>query len=92
VLRHVEGPDSEWLELSAVATYLHLGVPTLRRLIAAKKFPAGVRHGGIGKLVWHWLTVVSFAHLGSLLPREWSTPPARSKRSHTREAKQGPEK
>jgi predicted DNA-binding transcriptional regulator AlpA len=87
VLRHVEGPDRESLNLREVAAYLHVGETTLRELIRAGKFPRGVRHGGVGERVWNWLTVVSFAHLSSLLPAEWSKPPPKPKRAKPRPSK-----
>jgi predicted DNA-binding transcriptional regulator AlpA len=90
VLRHVEGPDHEWLPLRDVASYLHVGETTLRELVRAGRFPAGVRHGG-GERVWSWLTVVAFSHLSSLLPEEWSRPPAKPKKVPPREAKKGGE-
>jgi predicted DNA-binding transcriptional regulator AlpA len=88
VLRHVEGPDHEWLSLREVAACLRVSESTLRRLVQAGKFPPGVRHGGVGERVWSWLTVVSFGHLSNLLPSEWSTPPQRQKKSSPRPSKQ----
>jgi predicted DNA-binding transcriptional regulator AlpA len=80
----VEGPEQDYLNLGEVCAYLRVGETTLRRLIAAGRFPEGQRQGGVGDRVWHWLTVVAFAHLSALLP-EWQTPPPRRARPSRRD-------
>jgi predicted DNA-binding transcriptional regulator AlpA len=68
VLRHVEGPDREWLSLGEAASWLGRSEPALRRLVRAGRFPPGVRHGGQGVPLWHWLTVVAWSALAGQTP------------------------
>jgi excisionase family DNA binding protein len=81
MLRHVEGPDKDWLTFAEVADYLRLGRSTLKELIAAGTFPAGVRHGGTGPRLWAWQTVVSYAHLSPLVPALGRGLPPRPRKS-----------
>lgn len=71
--RIIDGPEQDYLTLSEAAAWLHLSESSLRRLIAAGRFPEGIRMGGVGDPVWPWIVVVSFAHLSPLLPL-WKEP------------------
>ncbi len=64
--RTISGPDKDHLSIDEVAAYTGLGSDLLRELIAAGKFPPGVKFTA-KTIVWNWLDVVAYMHLSSKL-------------------------
>jgi len=67
-----------YLTPAAVATRLHVSERTLRRMIAAGKFPPPIRHGGAGDPVWEVRVVTAYAILAPLLPELFRLPATRA--------------